>query len=311
MAATKPAMTLSKIESLWFADGTLVLQAENTIFRVYPGLLATASPVFKDMLAFPQPHDGPKYEGCPLVQLHDSASDVAHFLKAIIFYNYFEPWPADVTFFVMSAVLRLSSKYQVEPLRRRALVLFSKGFPITPQAFGEDKWELDPMVIAKLAREANADWILPIALSYCALAEPEQLLNSPLNPSDTLLCLRARDRIQNYWAARMLSFLWTPLHIPGCSTSRVCSIRRIEQRKNSEAARMNRVPILKLWGHRDWEKVEDVCGACMRFMMSSFRENRQAFWEDLPNMFGLPEWATLIETRAKAMAGTDDDDPDE
>jgi hypothetical protein len=70
---------------LWFSDGSVVLRAEDTLFRVYSGILAQSSPVFKDMFAFPQPCDGSyeTYEGCPLVYMPDPAGELQPFLKAL------------------------------------------------------------------------------------------------------------------------------------------------------------------------------------------------------------------------------------
>jgi hypothetical protein len=71
-------------ENLWFNDGTIVLRAEKTIFRVYAGLLASQSSVFKDMLEFPQPSGSSEtIEGCPVVTLHDSAQDLQNFLRVL------------------------------------------------------------------------------------------------------------------------------------------------------------------------------------------------------------------------------------
>ncbi|KAF7337335.1 hypothetical protein MSAN_02259000 [Mycena sanguinolenta] len=182
-------------ESLWFPDGTLVLRAETHLFRVFPGILAAKSGVFEDMLAFPQPQKGESYDGCPLVHLSDSSADTTHFLKAIFHYDYFEQWPARVEFDVVAGVLRLSQKYQVEPLRKRALVHLSHRYPVTLSEFGTtDGWH-DPIAVVNLARHVSADWILPVALYHCAWLEPEDFLDVSLSPSDRLLCLRARDQL--------------------------------------------------------------------------------------------------------------------
>jgi hypothetical protein len=73
----------SRCEELWFPDGSLVVRADKTVFRVYRGMLATASPVFSDMLSFPQPDGAETVEGCPVVVLHDSATDLRHFLGVL------------------------------------------------------------------------------------------------------------------------------------------------------------------------------------------------------------------------------------
>lgn len=75
---------LQRCQDLWFEDGTVVLQAENTLFRVYTGILSRHSPFFRNLFTLPQPEDADKYEGCPLVLLAgDSAQDVHDFLLAL------------------------------------------------------------------------------------------------------------------------------------------------------------------------------------------------------------------------------------
>ena len=78
------SVDLERCEDLWFEDGTIVLQAETTLFRVYSGILARHSPFFKNLFTLPQPSDAEKYEEIPLVQLAgDSAQDVHDFLLAL------------------------------------------------------------------------------------------------------------------------------------------------------------------------------------------------------------------------------------
>ncbi len=74
-------------EYLWFEDGSVVLETESIFFKVYSGILAQSSSVFKDMFSFPQPEAGDSgaetYDGCPLVRMQDSAHDLRHFLRAL------------------------------------------------------------------------------------------------------------------------------------------------------------------------------------------------------------------------------------
>jgi hypothetical protein len=80
-----PNSQLERCEELWFDDGSVVLCAENVVFRLYKGLLASSSTVFRDMLAFPQPTDGSAetYDGLPLVEMPDSYYDMTQLLKAM------------------------------------------------------------------------------------------------------------------------------------------------------------------------------------------------------------------------------------
>ena len=78
------ASQLTRCEELWFEDGTVVLRAEDTIFRVYRGVLCRQSSVFKDLFEVPQPANGECYEGCPLVHMEATpAEDLRDILLAI------------------------------------------------------------------------------------------------------------------------------------------------------------------------------------------------------------------------------------
>jgi len=67
----------------WFEDGNVILEAEATQFRVYRGILAANSTVFKDMFEFAQPEGDGNVDGCPVVQLSDSAEDLQHVLMVL------------------------------------------------------------------------------------------------------------------------------------------------------------------------------------------------------------------------------------
>ena len=73
------------LSDIWYDDGNVVLQAQNTQFKVYRGILAQSSPVFKDMFSFPQPplEDAQLVDGCPVVHLSDSAEEVRYILRAL------------------------------------------------------------------------------------------------------------------------------------------------------------------------------------------------------------------------------------
>ena len=69
---------------LWYSDGSVVLRADDSLFRVYSGTLSQASPVFRAMFGIPQlADDSESYEGCPLVHMPDSAQDLRPFLRAM------------------------------------------------------------------------------------------------------------------------------------------------------------------------------------------------------------------------------------
>lgn len=74
---------------LWFADGSIVVVAQGTGFRVHMSLLSRASPVLRDMFNLPQPtpgdttSSGGTQQGVRVVHVSDSAHDMRCMLHAI------------------------------------------------------------------------------------------------------------------------------------------------------------------------------------------------------------------------------------
>jgi hypothetical protein len=76
----------TRVDDLWFEDGSLVIKAEEKLFRISKCLLAARSTIFKDMLSFPPVPDDEMelIDGIHCVTLPDSAKDVEVFLRAIL-----------------------------------------------------------------------------------------------------------------------------------------------------------------------------------------------------------------------------------
>ncbi|KAJ7159379.1 hypothetical protein C8R43DRAFT_881836 [Mycena crocata] len=102
---------------------TIVIRAETKIFQVSRAILAARSTVFRDMIAFPQPTSG----DVEISELHDSAADVEVFLRAIFDSSFFMPAPEPIELSVVLGILRLSHKYDVQYLFRRALQHLAEG----------------------------------------------------------------------------------------------------------------------------------------------------------------------------------------
>ncbi len=70
-------------EEFWYSDGNIILIARNVEFRVYKGIRASHSPVFKDMFDLPQPPTTTMStnDSCPIVHIHDSPDDLRHILR--------------------------------------------------------------------------------------------------------------------------------------------------------------------------------------------------------------------------------------
>lgn len=69
---------------VWFSTGNLIIVAGGRVaFRVYRGLLALKSEVFRELFELPPPPDQEKMDDCPVVQLSDSPEDLKHLLLVI------------------------------------------------------------------------------------------------------------------------------------------------------------------------------------------------------------------------------------
>ncbi|KAF9219772.1 hypothetical protein BS17DRAFT_716408 [Gyrodon lividus] len=186
--------SLVRHPDLWFSDGSIVLRAENTLFRVHKSLLARHSGFFHDLFTLPQlvadaasslsssvipsVQSSGDIEGCQVLRLHDTPEDVANLLTTLVDGPSFgSNDPAD--FQVVSGVLRLATKYLVDSLREKALNHLAVAWPTTLKGWDarEDtarSLELQagpgamsiypsPIAVINLAREVNAPSLLPSA----------------------------------------------------------------------------------------------------------------------------------------------------
>jgi hypothetical protein len=222
--STPPLVVQPAAQSgLWFNDGTWTLKAgmASSSFRVYGGLLAAHSPVFHDMLEFPQSEDAPTVDGWPVVLLSDAENDLRCFLKAL-FDDQQAAWnvsdgslkpgldssPISRKNRFRYPVGHHSAEYEVsngialQTSRGPFIIRFPS--PSDPTSFSPDpgsaSWSIEDnrwIWIIVLGRERSLDWILPLALYPCAMCTVVQLLNGiefdgrpvELSSSDKLLCI--------------------------------------------------------------------------------------------------------------------------
>ncbi|KAJ7634046.1 hypothetical protein B0H17DRAFT_961498 [Mycena rosella] len=312
---------LTRADGLWFDDCSLIIQAETTIFRISREFLAIHSPIFRDMLSLPTPRDAERMDGCPLVCLPDSAEDVTVFLKALLYYDFFEPYPAATTYPILSGVLRMSHKYEVDALRNRALTQLSQFHPTTLVGWeefagkrGSCTWLTHPpsvlIAIVALARQLSIDWILPSAFYLVCEFTPERLIllesdDVELSSDDKVWCVTACRLLETTSVTRILDFLWSPTHINGCEARRACADARVYARRAAEAWRDRAadeaaIMPLDLWTDATGWNGLKVCDVCLSAMKIAHQEAKQAIWDRLPEMFGLPEWPELEKMKAQA-----------
>ena len=77
---------LQQDAELWFDDGSVVVIAQQTAFRVHRGVLSRHSETFSGLFTLPQSPDPAAIEtldGCPVVRVPESSHDMKHLLHAL------------------------------------------------------------------------------------------------------------------------------------------------------------------------------------------------------------------------------------
>jgi len=198
------APPLNRVEEVWYDDGNLIIQAGHSLFRVYKGLLASRSAMLAEILSQPLGEERGQdlIEGQPVVEFHDSPDDMCYFLRAIFESGYFEV-DRETTFPILAGILRLSTKYDIGYLRRRATIHLATAYPLSLQAW--DRRELKrtippipyiPFAVLELARAVNIPVILPAAIYCCCTCSVEDILDGVpwggdqlnMSPKDQRLC---------------------------------------------------------------------------------------------------------------------------
>ncbi|KAJ7605685.1 hypothetical protein DFH06DRAFT_1020064 [Mycena polygramma] len=299
----------TRVEDLWFQDHGLIVQAGNRLFRVSSATLAARSSIFRDMLSIPQPESQPLIDGCPVVLLHDSPIGAEHFLRAIFDSGFFERPPVPTTFPIVAGILKLSTKYDVEYLRRRALLHLSTALPRSLEEFDSrdphgpfgSRACIFPLLV--LVHELALTWALPMALflaSCCAVEEivdgilfedtrvqlPHILQRTVLVARCTLAVERAHESF------RFLRYL----PYQGCLSPTSC-------RHQSRALEPPHTVISPLSQMEPWWPNFRVrfCPPCVLAMETQQRTSRQKIWNKLPAMFGHDTWEILDEARSAAL----------
>ncbi|KAJ7824788.1 hypothetical protein B0H14DRAFT_2369337 [Mycena olivaceomarginata] len=104
--------TLITHSKVWYKDGSVVLQAESTQFRVHWGVLSQHSDFFADLEGLPQSNDRPTVNGCHIIELQDPVVDVKYLLKALYDPSFLSQ-PA-LSLSAIGALLWLGRKYDVK-----------------------------------------------------------------------------------------------------------------------------------------------------------------------------------------------------
>ncbi|KAJ7289298.1 hypothetical protein C8J57DRAFT_1114940 [Mycena rebaudengoi] len=316
---TTPVAELQKEGSLWFSTEVVILQAGTRIFRVFAAILKEKSSVFADMFALPQPPtDAETLEGFPVIKLHDDPAEVAVFLRALFDSSFFMPYPTTVDSSHVLGILRLSHKYDVPYLRRRALQHLNSVLPTTLLESDADvEFNLNftdddklgfNIVAIKVASEIGASWLLPIAYSNVCTFDIADIVASPpwhaLGKAERTVCLVSYVA-QMKSGKRVLEFLSRPSN---CINRAQCNTARLRAHLDFDLSRLT--DPIDFWSYEDWDNLEEagMCSACLDTAKVTHAAARGNVWDEIPKIFGLPDWAQLREMRRAALGEDSGDD---
>ncbi|KAJ6497616.1 hypothetical protein C8R45DRAFT_926289 [Mycena sanguinolenta] len=172
--------------SVWYKDG--ILQAENTQFR---------------------PPDHPTIDGCPIVELHDSALEVDHLLTALYDPTFLSQTALPLA--VVGSLIRLGRKYDFKTLLDSAVACLTSHNPTTLAEYdGKSKpTRIKPypgcsLDLLTLARENNLRLVLPFAYYRALRCRTDQFLHAAQRKEataqsssleDLCRCFNARQRL--------------------------------------------------------------------------------------------------------------------
>ncbi|KAJ6514447.1 hypothetical protein C8R47DRAFT_961916 [Mycena vitilis] len=299
-----PADPVCSIE-FWFDDGTIVLQVEDTLYRVYRGLLAARSTVFLDTFSIPQPaEERTEIGGCPVVRLHDKAPDFTHFLRALHQYGSFPNCPV-TGFAELNAILRLSDKYDVPALRDSMLSILSSLYPSSLQNWsnptpleGYTSHSYDHISALNLTIKMDIRSVLPaIMYAICKLFDTQQILYGTKSRKieEKLYRDRCVAAIPQLTLAEqnILNYLLLESS-DACDDGPVCNEERLRWLKlEVEDTESYSPPNPLLNSNSDcWENL-GLCSAYHEAAKVSYNERRQKLWEALPRIFQLGTWDDL------------------
>ncbi|KAJ6543025.1 hypothetical protein B0H19DRAFT_1077043 [Mycena capillaripes] len=229
--------------------------------------------------------------------------------------RFYEAYPALTNFATIAGVLRLSTKYEVEHLRRRvALVHLSSEFPTklvewdaerdrtdplcAVPLWNRSSWEYDPNLSAAnslidLCRETQAPWVILIVIYM--LGEEFEC------PADIFHGDPSLDTSTHVTRPGLLRAFCT-IHIDGCTSRKRCAEEKLAA-LNDVHGDYDRYPVIPLdiWGEEDWSRLSALCTTCLRELRKAHQQARQDLWTRLPEMYSLSPWEELEKLKAAAI----------
>jgi len=329
-----PTMATSFTNSwdIWYPDGSIVLIAEGTAFKVHTSILAQYSEVFRDMFrdgvcsienaktdGVQRPTEA-SYEGCPALSLQDKASDLNHFLKSMYHLSYLERG-AKTSFQKVSAILTLSNKYIAPELRKRAFNLISTVYPSTLAEWDEKStlrlvhpFKSEYLSYLSLAVQTDIPVLLPAIFFDMSKRSSDDVipalgdiagLGSWGIVSDYLLGI---EKLRNLEVKYLLQFLDLETLALGCGgcEGRLKSVANVAIRKSAATITGMVQKCTIKSSVTDYVQSLQLCKTCVPKVETAIHRGRERIWEELPGIFRMSEWEVL---RAEQLSFLEDSSP--
>ncbi|KAI0059069.1 hypothetical protein BV25DRAFT_1829394 [Artomyces pyxidatus] len=301
-------------ERLWFDDGNVVIVAAATLFRVHRGILSHYSSVWKRLLA-QQEVDPERLFDCPALRLvDDNAADVEYVLDSMYDMNFIRARQLKIT--VVSAFLRLGTKYDIKQLREEAIHRLSICYPnrlydyykledadfVRP--IPSDPTHCEEFLVSLLALVYDLKALLPVALYKCCVSTPADAFLPMVDKARGLsggtvrhaqlflqTCLAGRAKLVKQRAKVAFAFLDGTLG-PQCRSEARCESlmkKMLADAYNHDFIIDNPAAIddasVSFIDYNEYR--EEACRDCFRYFMQRHDEGRKRAWDALPWCFGL------------------------
>jgi hypothetical protein len=226
-----------------------------------------------------------------------------------------------MSFDAVAALLRISTKYDANVLRRRAFEYLEVVYPLdyggfqryylTPEDYLDPRPEQpDPFRALELALAWDAQWLLPVIMYRCATRWNALFRRSPhmrLSAPDEL-SKRAYERLDTAWR---LTVAEGSARLEYCTGTLILGQLRGGSREDCRKARgMCRQVAMLVAGNlsrlgaeplemnpEDVPLFDDMCESCGTVCSMIARMGKKKLWDEIPGLFGLPSWEKLKAMR--------------
>ena len=215
--------------------------------------------------------------------------------------SFFEPPPTPTALSVVLAIARMSHKYDVPFLRRRALSHLSHRCPTTFRGVAKRRAG-DPSIgeeleVLKLALRIDAIWILPFQFLVTWHANLDILLANQqwkdLEPEIQLMCHVKWRRIETY-SRSCIADLLRQLLSDLCTT---CAVLGVRFQRAAVVVLTGNIPNILSLGLI--KQASGCCAVCRPKTTQTIVNACDSFWNALPETLGMPRWDILETKKSK------------